>query len=183
MYKTVEVIYGNFSFESCMNVCVCANTHTRTVQSEVKSTKIYVCYYFYSIVCRPFVWGFFLFLWTVDQQSRESERDMMLLWWWRWWRWCGREWETELPEARFKIYEKLSLSPPTTLMLGIMFDAQVKTFSFECVSPWVCVCVRSGAGLRVRCACNLGGGFISIQFGNKTIIPQKLLPFCPASRK
>lgn len=55
-YKTIEVIYSNFSFESCMTVlyiCVfesesesCVreqwHTHAHTVQSEVKSTNIYI---------------------------------------------------------------------------------------------------------------------------------------------
>lgn len=100
---------------------------------------------------------------------------MMMMW--------ERMSESELPKARFKIYEKLSLSPPATLtlILGISCSMHKSKHSFECVSRSVCVCVR----VRV-CVCDvrvISGGFISIQFGNKTIIPQKLCLFGPASRK
>lgn len=62
----VEVIYGNFSFESCVEL------NPQNAKTLKSSRPKYIMYYY----CRPFVWGF-PFLWTVDDCD---DVIMMMMW-------------------------------------------------------------------------------------------------------
>lgn len=68
---------------------------------------------------------------------------------------CGREQESELSKARFKIYEKLSFS-----------TALIRWYKSK--HSFVCVCTGSGAGWRVRIGGRGGCVEDSYQFNSAT---------------